>query len=91
MVMRRLGLHNSVAKASFATVTGRSLALGLETQYPRGFSKLGDWWRGTAPRTGMQRHSACWEASTGQLARVSIQWSLCLPVAPHPSLCPQAA
>lgn len=50
--MGRLGLHNSVTKASFATVTGRSLALGLETQYLRGFSKLGYWWRGTGPGLG---------------------------------------
>lgn len=50
--MGRLRLHNSVTKASFATVTGRSLALGLETQYLRGFSKLGYWWRGTGPGLG---------------------------------------
>lgn len=53
-----------------------SLALGrglLETLYPRGFPKLGHWWRGTSPEAGIQGHSACWEASAGQSARVSIQ------------------
>lgn len=69
------GLHNLVAKAHVATVTGTAWAWDRSCQIPYTpeDSQAGDWWRGTEWGAGMQSHSACWEASARQSARVSIQ------------------